>query len=55
MSSEGAGASRAAGDGFRSEDKFLVNKGLGLYIVCDGRVGESRGLFATADMYVSDN
>lgn len=36
MGSEGAGASRAAGDGFRSEDKFLVNKGLGLYIVCDG-------------------
>ncbi len=43
MGSEGAGASRAAGDGFRSEDKFIVNKGLGLYIVCDGMSGSPAG------------
>ena len=35
MSTEGSGASRA-GDGFHNEDVFLVEEGLGLYLVCDG-------------------
>lgn len=36
MSLDGSGASRAAGDRFHNEDKYLVNDGLGLYVVCDG-------------------
>jgi protein phosphatase len=36
MTLDGSGASRAAGDGFHNEDRFLVKQGLGLYLVCDG-------------------
>lgn len=36
MSTEGSGASRAGGGGFHNEDTFLVEEGLGLYVVCDG-------------------
>lgn len=36
MDTEGSGASRAGGDGFHNEDAFLVEEGLGLYVVCDG-------------------
>jgi serine/threonine protein phosphatase PrpC len=36
MSTEGSGASRAGGEGFHNEDVFLVEDGLGLYVVCDG-------------------
>lgn len=36
MGLDGSGASRAGGDGFHNEDKFLVHRGLGLYLVCDG-------------------
>ncbi len=36
MSTEGSGASSAGGDGFHNEDAFLVEEGLGLYVVCDG-------------------
>lgn len=35
MSTEGSGASRAA-DELHNEDAFLVEDGLGLYVVCDG-------------------
>lgn len=33
---EGSGASRAGGEGFHNEDAFVVDEGVGLYIVCDG-------------------
>lgn len=36
MSIEGSGASRAGQDGIHNEDVFLVEEGLGLYVVCDG-------------------
>ena len=36
MDTEGSGASRAGGDGIHNEDVFLVEEGLGLYVVCDG-------------------
>jgi len=36
MSLDGAGASRAGGEGIHNEDAFLVQEGLGLYVVCDG-------------------
>jgi len=32
----GSGASRGGGDEFHNEDAFLVDEGLGLYVVCDG-------------------
>jgi serine/threonine protein phosphatase PrpC len=36
VSIDGSGASRAGGDGLHNEDAFLVEDGLGLYLVCDG-------------------
>lgn len=36
MSTEGSGASRGGGDEFHNEDAFLVEQGLGLFVVCDG-------------------
>lgn len=36
MGLKAAGASRAGGDGTHNEDKYLVEEGLGLYLVCDG-------------------
>lgn len=36
MDTTGSGASRAGGDGIHNEDAFLVEEGLGLYVVCDG-------------------
>jgi len=36
MDSEGSGASRAGGEGLHNEDAFVVEEGLGLYVVCDG-------------------
>lgn len=36
MSIEGKGASRGGADGMHNEDAFLVEEGLGLYVVCDG-------------------
>jgi len=33
---EGSGASRGGGDEFHNEDVFLVDEGMGLYLVCDG-------------------
>ena len=33
---EGAGASRGGGEDFHNEDTFLVDEGMGLYVVCDG-------------------
>jgi len=36
MSTEGSGASRAAGEGVHNEDAFLVDDGVGVYVVCDG-------------------
>ncbi len=43
MSTEGSGASRAAGDGLHNEDVFVVEPGLGLYLVCDGASGAPAG------------
>lgn len=43
MSTEGSGASRAGGEGFHNEDAFLVEDGLGLYVVCDGASGTPAG------------
>jgi serine/threonine protein phosphatase PrpC len=36
VTTEGSGASRAGEDGTHNEDAFLVEEGLGLYVVCDG-------------------
>lgn len=36
METEGSGASRAGEDDFLNEDAYLVDEGLGLYVVCDG-------------------
>jgi len=46
MSTEGSGASRGAGDGIHNEDVFLVEDGLGLYVVCDGASGTAAGEIA---------
>ena len=43
MTTEGSGASRAGGDDFHNEDVFLVEEGLGLYVVCDGAGGAPAG------------
>jgi protein phosphatase len=43
MSTEGSGASRAGGDGIHNEDAFLVEDGLGLYVVCDGASDSAAG------------
>ena len=47
MSTEGSGASRAGGEGFHNEDAFLVEEGLGLYLVCDGASGTPAGEVAS--------
>jgi protein phosphatase len=36
MGHQGSGSSRGGGEGFHNEDAFLVEEGLGLYVVCDG-------------------
>jgi serine/threonine protein phosphatase PrpC len=46
MDTEGSGASRAGGDGVHNEDAFLVEQGLGLYLVCDGASGSAAGEIA---------
>jgi protein phosphatase len=46
MSIEGSGASRAGGEGLHNEDVFLVEEGLGLYVVCDGASGTPAGEIA---------
>ena len=43
VSTEGSGASRAGKDGIHNEDAFLVEEGLGLYVVCDGASGTPAG------------
>ncbi len=43
MSTRGSGASRAGGKDFHNEDAFLVDEGLGLYVVCDGASGTAAG------------
>lgn len=43
MGTEGSGASRAGGSDIHNEDAFLVEEGLGLYIVCDGASGLPAG------------
>jgi serine/threonine protein phosphatase PrpC len=47
MGTEGSGATRAGGDGFHNEDAFLVEEGLGLYVVCDGASGAPAGEVAS--------
>jgi len=47
MSTEGSGASRAGEDGIHNEDAFLVEEGLGLYVVCDGASGSPAGEVAS--------
>ncbi|MGH0029783.1 MAG: PP2C family protein-serine/threonine phosphatase [Myxococcota bacterium] len=46
MGTEGSGASRAGGEGWHNEDAFLVEDGLGLYVVCDGASGTPAGEIA---------
>jgi len=46
MGTEGSGASRAGGEGLHNEDVFLVEEGLGLYVVCDGASGTPAGEIA---------
>jgi protein phosphatase len=36
MSTEGAGSTRGGGESLHNEDAFLVEEGLGLFVVCDG-------------------
>jgi protein phosphatase len=43
MGTEGSGASRAGGEGVHNEDAFLVEEGMGLYLVCDGQSGKPAG------------
>jgi protein phosphatase len=43
MGTEGSGASRAGGEGIHNEDAFLVEEGLGLYVVCDGASSRPAG------------
>jgi protein phosphatase len=47
MGTEGSGASRAGGEGLHNEDAFLVEEGLGLYVVCDGASGTPAGEIAS--------
>jgi len=47
LSTEGSGASRAAEDSSHNEDAFLVEEGLGLYVVCDGASGTPAGEVAS--------
>jgi serine/threonine protein phosphatase PrpC len=47
MGTEGSGASRGGGDEFHNEDAFLVEEGLGLYMVCDGASGSPAGEIAS--------
>ncbi len=49
MGSEGSGASRAGGEGIHNEDAFLVEEGLGLYVVCDGASGTPAGEVASLE------
>jgi protein phosphatase len=46
MSIDGSGASRAGGDGIHNEDTFVVEDGLGLYVVCDGASDSTAGEIA---------
>lgn len=43
MGIEGSGATRAGGDGLHNEDTFLVQEGIGLYLVCDGASNTAAG------------
>lgn len=43
MSTQGSGASRGGGTEIHNEDAFLVDEGLGLYVVCDGASGLPAG------------
>ncbi len=47
MSTEGSGATRAGGEGIHNEDAFVVEEGLGLYLVCDGASGAPAGEVAS--------
>lgn len=44
---EGSGASRGGGEEFHNEDAFLVDEGLGLYVVCDGLGSRPAGELAS--------
>ncbi|MBW2542821.1 MAG: serine/threonine-protein phosphatase [Deltaproteobacteria bacterium] len=46
METEGSGASRAGGEGIHNEDAYLVEEGMGLYVVCDGASNASAGEIA---------
>ncbi len=48
MATEGSGASRAGGEGLHNEDAFVVEEGLGLYVVCDGASDRPGGELAAA-------
>ncbi len=46
MSTEGAGSTRGGGESLHNEDAFVVEEGLGLFVVCDGASGTPAGEFA---------
>lgn len=47
MTTEGSGVSRAGNEILRNEDAFLVEDGLGLYVVCDGSSVAQKGEIAS--------
>ena len=47
METEGSGATRAGDGDDRNEDAFLVEDGLGLYVVCDGSERSAAGEIAS--------
>jgi protein phosphatase len=47
MGTEASGATRGGGDGLHNEDAFVVDEGLGLYVVCDGASARPAGEVAS--------
>jgi protein phosphatase len=43
MGNDASGATRGGGDGLHNEDAFVVDEGLGLYVVCDGESSRPAG------------
>jgi len=46
MGTRGSAATRGGGDGLHNEDAFVVDEGLGLYVVCDGESAKPAGEIA---------
>lgn len=47
MTTRASGATRGGGDGIHNEDAFVVDEGLGLYVVCDGESTRPAGEVAS--------